>query len=298
MSSLRRLVAAFAIVILGAAVFGCGDEGIGDNPVPQFTQEVADDVVQQFAMSFALDHGGWQADMESAFQSTPRFAAQRMKPMAYAFHSGIGRGFGIMRDTTFTREGMTYNYRYLYTDYDPTRPDTSDWFRDSLDTWSPLVIAIEGRGSGNGTFDVDTTFSAVFRHSADELNIIGIGANDDTMAVFGSTDDSLFTTMRPQLRASGDVYYIVTMFGDVDDVAYLRDGSNPYPIEGNIEAFVFADHLGSANPTDLIRSYSGELRVNFDGTQTPIATLSDEVDDPSPPYRYRINLRTGAITRL
>jgi hypothetical protein len=297
MSPLRRLIAAFAFVILGAAVSGCSDDGGGPNGEPPITQEAADDIMQQFAMSFALDHGGWQADMESASQSTPRFAAQRMKPMAFAFHSG-GRGFGIMRDTSFTRAAMTYSYNYLYTDYDPTRPDTSDWFRDSLATWSPLVVAIEGRGQGNGTIDVDTTFAAVFRHTADELNIIGIGANDDTMAVFGSTDDSLFTTFRPQLRASGDVYYVFTMFGDVDDVAYLRDGSNPYPIEGNIEAFVFADHLASANPTDLVRSYSGELRVNFDGTLTPIATFSGEVDDPSPPFRYRINLRTGAITRL
>ena len=297
MSPLRRLIAAFAFVILGAAVFGCSSDEGGDGGEPPIPQEVAGDIVQQFAMSFALDHGGWQADMESAFQSTPRFAAQRMKPMAFAFHSG-GRGFGIMRDTSFTRDGMTYSYRYLYTDSDPTRPDTSDWFRDSLATWSPLVVAIEGRGSGNGTIVVDTTFSAVFRHSADELNVIGIGANADTLAVLGPTDDSLFTTLRPQLRASGDVYYVFTMFGDVDDVAYLRDGSNPFPIEGNIEGFVFADHLASPNPTDVIRPYSGEIRVNFDGTQTPIATFSGEVDDPAPPFRYRINLRTGAITRL
>ncbi len=296
---LRKLLAAFALVTLYAAGTGCSSsDGGGGTGEPPITQEAADDIVQQFAMSFALDNGGWQVDMESANQSTPRFSAQRMKPLAFAFHSGIGRGLGIMRDTTFTRVDMSYSYNYLYTDFDSTRVDTTDWFRDSLATWSTLVVAIEGRGQGTGTIDVDTTFSGDFRHFADELHVVGMGSDDDTLVVFGSGDDSLFATFRPAVRGGSSVYYIFTALSDLNDIAYLKDNSNPYPVEGNIELLVFADHLGSANPADLIRSYSGELRVTFDGTQTPIATFSGEIDDPSPPFRYRINLRTGAITRI
>jgi len=296
--ALRRLLALIAALSLAAGNSGCSSKDGGGVSEPPITQEAADDLMQQFAMSFALDNGGWQVDLESSFQSTPRTSAQRGNRMAFAAIAGFGRGMGTLRDTAFTRAGMSYSYHYLYTDFDSTRTDTTDWYRDSLATWSPLVIAIQGRGQGDGTIDVDTTFSGDFRHVADELHVVGAGSEDDTLVIFGSGDDSLFTTFRPAVRGGNSVYYIFTAFTDLNDIAYLKDGSNPYPVEGNVEAFVFADHLGSANPADLIRSYSGELRVTFDGTQTPMATFSGEVDDPAPPFRYRINLRTGAITRI
>jgi hypothetical protein len=241
---------------------------------------------------FATDRGGWMLDLESSAQSTPMapaLAANRVMPASARPRTP----FGFARDTMITAAAMTYQYQYLYTDSLP-----GGIVQDSLPTWNPNVYQIDGKGIGTGTITVDTTFSAVFRHVAEEIVIRGVKVGEVKLRFRGLGDDSLFATFRPVLRGGNHVFYNTIGFCEYDNVDYDRTLANPFPLEGLVTAYLFADRLRSANPNDIEEVFEAELKVTFDATQSPIATISDIPDDPSPPFRYRVNLRTGTFVRL
>jgi hypothetical protein len=65
-----------------------------------------------------------------------------------------------------------------------------------------------------------------------------------------------------------------------------------------VSIYVFSDRLRSPNPAYVADVWEAEIKLYFDGTQTPIATVSQTFDDPAPQFRYRVNLRTGTFFRV
>src|SRR5439155_8049931 len=98
-----RFVALSVLAILVALGSGCSSS---NKPTVRtvFSQNDADDIVQQVGIMAALDLGGWMVDLHSSVNSTPR------SPMGlrYALPARV------TRDSTFTVAGVTYSANYGY----------------------------------------------------------------------------------------------------------------------------------------------------------------------------------------
>ena len=284
--TLRRLfvlAAALGIAVLGP---GCSKKSTKPPPIEVLTQEESDDLVQQVAMMVSTDRGGWLVDLQSTLQSIPQFAPGRAarNRSLLAFPTGMRPGFRIDRDTVFTVASMTDSFFYFYTDSSG----------DSLGAWADSVVQVDGICHATGTISSDTTFSAFYHHVDDPLTGTGIEAGSDTVTFTGVCDDSLFTTFRAVFRGA-HVYYSTTGFVDYEAYMQRNPATNPWPVAGTANAFLFADVLRTPNPTDISNTLEATVSINFDGTSTPTVDVTDELESPNPKFHYRIDLRTGAI---
>lgn len=286
----RRMFALCAVALIALSAQGCGKKGKPTDPNPGLAREDADDMVQQVAMMIATDRGGWLVDLQSTRASMPLGGpvvpgpslSQRVLMPA----SSGGGGFRTNRDTTAIFGSMNYNFFYFYT----------DTIGDSLGTYGPGVIQVDGISTANGTVNAPG-FDANFYHKGDPITGTGFEAGSDTINFSGVGDDSMYVTFTPAFR-TGSRRFATVSFVDYD-VNMVRDpAGNPYPISGLATMFLFADVLTSPNPNDIFTTNESTVTYYFDGTATPIVGITNNLDNETPQYRYRADLRTGVITRL
>jgi hypothetical protein len=291
----RRLFVLCAAALIALSAPGCGKKGKIVDPVPVLTQEDADDMVQQVAMMIAADQGGWLVDLQSTRESMPLNVPAVPGPMSLSQRvlmmpaSSRGGGFRTNRDTLVTVASMNYAFFYFYT----------DTLGDSLGSYTPDtsgVIQVDGISTATGTIAA-TGFNGFLSHKGDPLTGTGFEAASDTINFSGVGDDSLFTTFTPAFR-TGTRYFSTVSFVDYDVKMLRNPAANPFPISGEANAFLFADVLRSPNPSDFYTTLEGTVTYYFDGTQTPIVGITNDLDSPIPKFRYRADLRTGTITRL
>jgi hypothetical protein len=202
--------------------------------------------------------------------------------------ASAGRGFETNRDTSFTRGWMTYNINYTYTDTTGA---------DSLDTYNPAVESVDVISFATGALMVPG-FDAYLRHLGDPITITGLELESTTLVFSGINDDSLFAAFTPVFRSSDTLYTSTVLFLDYE-LALVRDpAGTPYPIAGTVDADIFTEILSTPNPNDRIHITDGIITMTFDGTETPILNITNQFDDPTPQFRYRVNLRTGTIQRV
>jgi len=285
MASLLRRTIVLGLAVLVMATMGCSKKDKKTNPVvPSLTQENADDLVQQAAMMIATDQGGWLIDVQSALESTPMEAPPaplaRRLDLVPASASPIVR---TLRDSSFTRAGMNYTFSMSYA--------------DTVDStlWHPGVTTIDAVVHATGTLN-STGFTGFYKHDGDPVTLEWFEVGADTVVCSGVGDDSLFTTFTPTFR-TGTRYFNSTSFVDFDFKMRRDPVAHPFPLAGEANAFMFADELRTPNPSDYTNTLEGTVTFVFDGTQTPLVGVTNEFESTDFQYRYRVDLRTGAMTR-
>lgn len=289
----RRLTALCMAAMIAVFAAGCGGKDGPTQPIiPELTQSEADDLVQQFAMMMASDHGGWMTDLLSTRDALPAGGppvgpAKSLSRRLLLMPASAGRGFETNRDTSFAVGWMNYNINYLYTD---------TLSQDSIGTYNPAVVSVDAISLASGAIMVPG-FDAFFRHIGDPITVTGLEADTTTLHFSAINEDSIFAAFLPVFRTSDTVYTATVSFLDYE-IDMVRDpAGNPYPIAGEIIADIFSEILRTPNPNDLVNIIDGIITMTFDGTQTPLLDITNQIDNAAPPYRYRINLTTGAITR-
>lgn len=284
-----RLLPLCLLLLLPLAT-GCGDSGGGEIQVPPLSQGEADDVAQLAGIATGMDHGGWLAMLESTQQGMPA------APQRFTGHYGGGAftavkdpRVGAFRDTGFTRAGVVYNIRYLYADTAGT---------DSLATWNPDVREMEIISTGLGTIQTASDSSG-FTHQGNGHGFGLFEAITDTLNLVGTTSDSTLTKMFRVYNTSELRYFNVTYSTDYD-LDWNRQNNPGYPFNGSASISVLADRLNSFNPSDVTTDLPVDavITIVFDGTQTPLINVTNNPDNPTPQFRYRMNLRTGVVTRF
>lgn len=287
----RRMLILCAAALIAVSALGCGKKKNPVDPIPDLAQEDADDMMQQVAMMIASDHGGWMVDMLSTRASMPlggpALPGPSLSQRVLMPASAGGGGFRTNRDTLAVFGSMNYLFTYIYS-------DTAS--NDTLLFYTPDVIQVDGVSTANGTINV-AGFDANFYHKGDPFTATGFEAGSDTINFSGVGDDSIYTSFTPSFR-TGTRRFATVSFVDFD-LDMVRDpAGNPYPTSGIANMFLFADVLRSANPSDVFTTLESTVTYFFDGTATPIVWITNDLDNPTPKYRYRADLRTGAITRL
>jgi hypothetical protein len=291
-----RLFPLLLLLLLPLAT-GCGDDGPGDIQVPPLTQTEADDVAQLAGIATGTDQGGWLTVLEATQGGMP-FAPQRFRGGLgsirggnpdFRFASNPGPGFGALRDSIFDRANVHYVIHYLYADTAGT---------DSIADWNSDVREVQFSSTGSGTIQAGAD-SGGFHHTA-QGNGFGLFESDaaDTLDFIGSSNDSLFNRFA-QFSSPATIRYYNTNFFTDFDFGWNRANNPPFPWTGTATISMLAERLNSLNPTDRTDDFvDAEITITFDGTQTPLIGVTNDPNNAAPQFRYRMNLKTGVVTRF
>jgi hypothetical protein len=269
-----RSVAVVALMATVAVLAGCSKRDVVPED-PALTQTEADDLMQAISAEAATDSGGWLIEVTSTLKGTPL---------------SVSSTGAVMRDTVVTVGNMTWNFSYTY----------FSTGGGSSGTWSPTAIRVEGITDGLGRIPLQVFAGATgsatpFHHNSDSFTLEGLAATD-TMYIFSElavVDSALFTINAP----SGKRYYLLDNVVNYDVNLPKRLAGNPYAGTGEARINSFAAVLQNTNPASRTKILDAIMVITFDGTQTPLATITANSDPATTVFRYRVNLKTGAVTR-
>lgn len=271
-----RLLRFASLPLLAVLVLftGACSKSKSKEPPATLTQAEADDIVLMFTSMAATDSGGWLTAAQVTFDATPRSAPNLAR---------IGHPYALSGDTLFQRGHMNWSLDYTYYDADSMPP---------LQTWDSTVVSLGCVVQGNGRIPLAGGAGAGnnYIHVSD-LSASGLR---DTITFGGfARVDSAFITIN---STGGPRYYFLD---NVIDYTYemARTASSPFQFTGEATVDGFVDPLRSPVRTDRLARLDVVMVITFDGTQTPLATIAPNVPDPTVMYRYRVNLKTGAIVR-
>jgi hypothetical protein len=264
------LLAVLALLALSIGAAGCGSDSPTE-PIQSLSQDDADDIVQQLAVTSASSDWG-SFLLAGGTPPSPDAAARpaRLRP---------GRPGSVARwDTTFTQGNLTFTFSLFF----------SDIALDSMPSYNPLTTwQIEEDSEAGGTIDL-TGFQAAVWHLGN-LQFRGTRASDDTLEFSGTARDTAYSHFTAALRPVERWFHV--------DVVRLIDGARTlktagsYPHEGTVRWFVTATRLRSASRADVEATLDAEAVLTFDGTRYPRLTITGG-------WTYTVDLDTGAIVRL
>ena len=257
-------VLSLAAPLLGLLVIGCGNKVT--SPGLTFTQQTADDVAVQAAVSLTVVGGNVQLALGST-PSAPPASAREALPARAAW------------DTTATWNGITY--------------EASRTFYDALDNeladYSLLAVRMRWASRAHGTYE-GVRDTASVGHAA-TMDFRGIQVGQDTVRINGVCRDTLDNTFR-SLDGVFVRHFLWIGSSAVDDVRILKSTlpSGGWPIGGSISYSVSVDRLRSNNLADVEVHFEAVVVVTFNGTNEPEIVVNGT-------YRYRWNMQTGQVTR-
>lgn len=266
----RRFFALPLLALLTLFLGGCG--GSSDKPSgPELPQQVADDVAASFAALAASDSGGWYSAVEVAFATTPRLTPQFVRAHGPSILSG---------DTTFVRGSMNWGLNYTYY-------DAADAPHATFDSTTVRVTA-QCTGTGRIPLAGGAGFSQHYVH-VDTLTMDNLPSQSIEFGGFSNVDTAFI-----QIGAAPRLYFTDNLV----EYSFIlrRDIGSAFPDSGQAEIDGFVDVLDSPERADRSDRFDIAMVITFDGTQTPLAEVKLNIEQPKSIYRYRINLKTGAVT--
>ena len=271
-SRLQRLAVLPFLAVLVLSLASCG----GDTPPDQAEGLDLDDATlaaQLFTAMAATDSGGWLTEVYGAFNGTPRYAAALARS---------GRASILSRDTSFTRGFMNWTQQFTY--YDSSGA--------AFNAWDSTIVRVRAHNSASGRIPLpggggaSQNYVHVDTLDMDQLreDFIGIGG-------FTVVDSAFFT-----VGTTPDY----NLMDNVEDyaLAIRKNPASAYPDSGEAQIDGFIQELNTPVRTDRARRLDVVMTISFDGTQTPLATVTENVPEPQQTYRFRVNLRTGAVTHV
>ncbi len=271
----HRFVGLYVLAALLAFSFGCSSKHNKIVTPHIFSQNDADDIMQQVGISAALDLGGWMVDLHSTVNSTPHSPAGLRYPAPAR----------VLRDSTFTVAGITYtvNYGYVWSGVPHAQ------FSDSAEYVEVVLDA-------TGTFNDPHLQGSYWHHS--DFTVDSVNTAFSELVINGSVSDSLLSNMHSIFRGDS-AFLFVDNFFSYDSLRVAKDlGTHPYPLGGSLDMLLDENVLNSLSlGSSIKRGVNAEIFVQFDGTQTPNVTIADDLNTPSAVFHYKLNLQTGVVTR-
>lgn len=267
---LRATLSLLAALALPLPIGGCGSDSPTE-PVQSLSQDDADDIVQQLAVtSVSSDWGSYL--LAGGTPPSPGALARpaRLRP--------VRPGSVARWDTTFTQGSLTFTFALFF----------SDVALDSMPSYNPVTTwQIEEDSEAVGTIDL-AGFQAEVGHLGN-LQFRGTRVSDDTLAFSGTARDTAYSHFTAALRPV-ERWFHVDVVRLVDGARMLKTAGS-YPHEGTVRWFVTATRLRSASRADIEATLDAEALLTFDGTRYPRLTITGG-------WTYTVDLDTGAIVRL
>jgi hypothetical protein len=292
----RRHFFVSALALALFAAWGCSKK---ETPVPvvppSISQADADDIAQQIGIMTSVDNGGWFTMLESLnamlpgiLANTQAFTGGRSRPTSATF---LPRP-SLLEDTTFAKAAVNYSWSIVY---------FHNSFMDSTgrpDTLSEVLGAnVIGAGSLNaggvsGTYGLFPDFSKA-------VEIYNLDTSNDTLQFSAFFDDSSYALVSSTITTGQSRLWYVQNTIDYD-LTLLKSQvpASPYDLKG-IVRWDFIDASIIATPpsrTDFASSGQAFGEMTLTGAQDATLEITDILG--AAVYRYRMNLKTGAITRL
>lgn len=257
---------ALALVALGLVILaaGCGKGTSSTGPGTPLNQDAADDIALNSVAALSTVGGDVQAGVSVSAGAAPQQGAAHLTATFW--------------DTTFTRNGVTYNAsRTFY-----------DALGNPLPGFGPTAAKLVWTSQASGTWEGERD-TATVGHNA-SLQITGIPqllAVADTFVVNGASDDTLLNRFRSYDGTRTRYFHWVSSLA-ISNVEIARGGS--YPVSGTVTFTVSADRLRSNSVTDVESHWNATVVITFNGAGDPDVVVNGT-------WRYHWNVVTGQITR-
>ncbi len=256
---LKSLLSLAALTALSLAA-GCSDDATSPATL---TQDEADDLATQVAVTLALDNGGTLAVLP-----TLDIGAAPTEKLAPPPTEG---------DTTIG--GFTYHYRIRYLNA----------AGDTMAAYDPLqTVRLQTQLQAEGALET-VRYQAQVRHRS-QYEVHGVNAPADSLRFNGTCSDSCqssFTALMAQYQR----HFRLESQAQVQDVAYLKPvDSGELPCSGTMTWQLAAARYLDAERTQLEAQLRATVTVRFTGGDS--AELEVEGG-----WTYQLNLRTGEIVR-
>jgi hypothetical protein len=267
--SIQPAARLLAVLALAALLAGCGKTPT--TPISSAAQSNADDVAQQIGVSMAQDNGG----MVSTYGATQAPAGGvSVRPVRTAEPTTAAS------DTTFSIGGITFTFTRLYLNE----------LHNGMPTFDPVLtwgVVETSRATGSITLP---QFSAAIGR-AGTLNLWNVSVvAPDTLTANGTADDTTQCSFVSAFTGAQRYFYSVAS-GVMSDVRTLKPiTTDSYPSSGTVTWTVAADRLRSNDRVDVESHFDALVVVSFNGTRYPDVTVNGI-------FRYRIDLKTGAVQR-
>jgi len=287
-------VSALALALALFAAWGCG--GSKQTPVtpppPSITQKDADDIVQQIGVMVSANNGGWFSMLESMSAMLPAILQN-----SQAFTGGHSRTVAeglprpvTLQDTIITKAGVTYSWTIFYFNAiqdSSFRPDTTTEYLEAR------ILAQNGTLSAGGV-------NATYGLFSDQLfQIYNLDASNDTLRFSSVMDDSSYGAVTSSITANSTRIWYQQNFIDYELFLLKSQVGSAYAMKGEANWIIDASVM-SLPPSrqDVATNALGEGHLILDGTENAVFEVTDSFGVGTTIYRYHLNLRTGAISRM
>ena len=280
-----RWVLLLAVGLALAGPLGCSKSEETIPPPPDMPVEDSDDIAQQIAAMIASDNGGW-------FFTVQTMAETLAVPIPAAAQArGIPGRFRTLNQFSRMQGGVTHDWRLGYFDND----GFPHAIRDST------VEYIEAGVTASGTLNANGLSGATYGLFADssQYTVDFIAPESDTIQFDVFMEDSSYALVTSSMRANSQRLWYQTNLVTTSDNLLVRASAlpSPYPMAGSIEIQITAQIMGASGSRDDVQvEWLAEGRLVFDGTDTATLTIA-VISGLSPDRNYRVNLKTGAITK-
>jgi hypothetical protein len=290
----RRHICVSALALGLFVAWGCG--GKKDTPVtpppPSITQKDADDIVQQIGIMVSADNGGWFSLIESMSVMLPGIL-QNSQPFtggrARAVAEGLPRPV-TLQDTTTTKAGVTYAWSIFYFN---AAQDSSIRPNVTTEYLEARILAEGGTLNAGGVNATSGLFS-------DQLfQIYNLDASNDTLRFSSVMDDSSYGAVTSTITTNSTRIWYQQNFVDYELTLLKSQVGSPYAIKGEANWIIDASVMAlPPSRTNVASNALGEGHLILDGTQNAVFEVTDSFGVGTTVYRYHLNLKTGAITRM
>lgn len=257
---------ALGALALALAVAGCSDDKSSPtSPAPTLSQNDADDLVQQVAANTVATNFGTFVETDQL----PPGAALRMRRAMPA---------AAQWDTAFSTGPLNFEFTVLL--YDTLGNQMTRFKPDT--TWRLVETS---RITGSVAL---ANYLSSMEHNG-TLTLTGMRAQDDTATFNGTALDTAYSVFQSSIRSVTRYFHIST----TRTIANVRvpKAADADPTSGTITWVVTAQRLRSSSRGDVEATLNATIVLTFNGTPFPTITVTGG-------WRYRLDLDTGAITRL
>lgn len=271
----RLFATLLSLALLGAA--GCGgDDDNGPIPPAFIDETLADDIAQHVGMTLATDNGGWVYGLTAEPATVPLSLA--------SVRARLARAGGVLRDTTFTVNGVTW----VIADTFFTAADAP---QEDYDPATSVRMSLASFGSG--TMVVSASFRAAFQHRI-RVGAPVTSATGDTLRFAGTSRDSSRSWFTSQIGTAAGASRRLLCEGNLvweDVVTFKGQAPDAVPKDGFASCTYNATRSSNADTTAVEKQATAvTVLIAFDGT----TEVTMNVDGH---YEYLVDLRTGAVTK-
>jgi len=289
----KRLILPAVLIIVG---FGLGACSTAPTTPSALSQQAADDIALQAAGSLTGASGGLMLELDASAGSVPQNGALRLRPgdPTLGYRGVYTNGAAAFRlrpgdpntattsaaaETTFSAGAITYTVTRTFYDADG----------NPLSDYGPSATRLRLTARATGSISTAQWSASVGR--AGILDVTGIQSAEDTLQFDGAGNDTVQCHFL-SYDGSRERYFYALGGRSLEAVRLLKNRDvNPYPLSGKARWAWAVDRLRSNNREDVEMHFTALVVVTFNGTADPEIVVDGT-------YHYRVNLSSGAITRV